>query len=119
MLASGTILAQLRPPTTDVIVQAFTASTETEVSLIVICNNRNNSQGFSIYHDDDGTTFDLDTALYIESPVAANSTVRVESASVGAGILVSKGGTLAVASSFGGGITFTIYGTTARVTGYG
>ena len=119
MLATSNLLAQLRPMTDDLIETAFTASILTEVTLIIICNNANNARGYSIYHDDIALSFDLDTALYIETSVPGNSTVKISALAEGAGISVAKGGSLAVASTLGGALTFSIYGTTARVTGYG
>ena len=118
MIALGSQIAQVRPPTNNVIVNVFTASVLTEISLIKVCNTSGAAANFSFFHDDDGTTFDQTTAIYWGLPVNNASTFTFHALSEGAGILVSEGGSLALASSVGDALTISIYGTTARITGY-
>lgn len=116
MLAQSSQLAQLRPANTAAN-GAFQADVETEVTLIVICNTTGADRRFSIYHDDDGTTYSDDTALYRSELVPANSTVVIELMHAGGGISMAPGGNLAVQSDSASALNFTLYGITARVTG--
>ncbi len=116
MLAQANQLAQLRPtPTTPVL--AYTASVDTEITLVVICNTTAADANFSVYHDDDGTIFDDDTALYKLQLVPARDTIEIELSHAGAGISVASGGSIAVASDTADAINFTLYGITTRITG--
>lgn len=116
MLAQASQLAQIRPA--DALANnAFTADVETEVTLIMVCNTTSTDRTFSIYHDDDGTTFDDTTAIYRSQLVSANTTFVIELPYAGAGISIAPGGSLAVQSSLASAITFTLYGVTTRITG--
>jgi len=116
MLALASQLAQLRPA--DVIANlAYSASIQTEITRIVICNTVGTAQTFSIYHDDNGTTYNDDTALYKDSPIAANETLTVQLQNDGGGISVAAGGSIAVQSNLAGALNFTLYGITTRITG--
>ena len=117
MIALGTQLAQGQPGVTTA-VAIFQASVTTEVSLIHVVNSSDASANFSLFHDDDGSTFNETTTLYWEHAIAANTTFRIAAPSVGAGIMMAAGGTLGVTSSVVGALTISIYGTTARITGY-
>lgn len=115
--ASGSQLAQARPAGTAA-VSAYTATLRTEINLIVIANTTGSSANFSIYHDDDGSTFDASTALYEANALAANTSLRLVF-EPGSGIMVNRGGQIGIKSGTGNALTFTIYGTTASLTGKG
>jgi len=113
--ASGSQLAQARPSGTTA-VNAFTALLRTEINLIVIANTTGTSANFSIYHDDDGSTFDATTALYEANALAGATSLRL-AFEPGSGIMINKGGQLGIKTGTGSALTFTFYGTTASITG--
>jgi len=113
-LASGEQLAQSRPSGTTA-VSAFTASLVTEVTLIAICNTTAGAVNYSLYHDDDGSTFDQTTALHYSQSISANSTVYVGAESIGAGIVVKPDGQIGIQTSSANALTFTLYGVTEAV----
>lgn len=118
MLALGTLLAQVVPPTAATPVTGFTGDLPvTEVTTIFVCNTTGSTVSFSIYHDDSGTTYNNTTALYRLVNLAANSTTKVEFHGAGGGIAVRNGGTIGLETSTDAALTFSIYGVTARVTG--
>lgn len=122
MLARASQLAQNRPSGTTA-VSAFTASVLTEVTKIIVCNTTALNREFSIYHDDDGATFDDTTALYRSVVVEANNTYVIELMDDGAGISVSgpeqgpAAGQIGVQTNLANSLTFTLYGMTADVAG--
>ena len=114
MFASGSQLAQSRPADSTA-TTAFTASIPTEITRIVVCNTTGTGADYSIFHDDDGTTYDQGTALFYEVTVAANSTDLIDFGGMGGGIHVRKGGSVGVKTGTGSAITFTLYGITQSV----
>ena len=113
MSAQGSQLAQTRPSGTTA-GAAFTASIQTEITRIFITNTTGSGATFSIYHDDDGTTYDQTTALFYGVSIPANTTTEF-SCNPGAGIQIRADGKLAVQSNTGSALTFSIYGITAQV----
>jgi len=114
--ASGSQLAQVRPSGTTATL-AYTPTIRTEITAIFVANTTGSAAAFSIYHDDDGSTYDATTALYEAVQVPANTTTVIRSEGVGSGICVSTGGKVAVKSGTGNALTFTFYGVTASLTG--
>lgn len=102
-------LAQLTPGTIGA-QTLFSATTRAVVTKIVVCNARNAATTYSIYHDDDGTTFSTATALYKNKAIAANVTEVVEAASLGAGLGMRSGGRIGVDAGTADAITFSAYG---------
>ena len=115
-LGKASFLSQVRPSNANASV-GYDASVQTEVTLINVCNLTTTDQRFSIYHDDDGATFDDTTALYRNELVPAQGTVPVELFAAGGGISVSAGGNIGVQSSAANSINFTLYGITTDITG--
>lgn len=116
MLAIASQLAQILP--TDTVVNtAYTAVIKTDVTLIIVCNVSTNARKFSIYHDDDGTTFDDTTALYKDEPIAASTTRRIEIQYEGGGISVEEGGAIGVKTDVASELNFTLYGMTQNIAG--
>lgn len=109
--ASGQQLAQSRPANTST-ATAFTASVRTEITAIVICNTTGSATTFSIYHDDDGTTYDQTTALVYAAALAANTTITIGAEGDGAGVLIKAGGSLGIQSGTSNACNFSIYGVT-------
>ena len=112
--ASGFQIAQDRPSGTSA-VSAFTASMITEITRIVICNTTSSSAVFSLYHDDDGSTFDATTALHFEQTIPPKTTVVIEAGSIGAGVMVTGAGQIGIQTDTANALTFTIYGITQSV----
>ena len=112
--ASGSQLSQIRPSATTA-ENAYTAAIHTEVSRIIICNTTGTPANFSLYHDDDGSTFDESTAIYEEKPVPANDSIEIKSEATGSGLMVSVGGQVGIKSGTANALTFSIYGTTANI----
>lgn len=107
MYASSSQLAQSRPAGTSA-VSILAPAMRTEVTKIVICNTSGSSAKFSVYHDDNGTTYDQTTALYYG--VALTGTAVIEAQFPGGGFTVASGGNLAVQTDTGSALTFTVYG---------
>lgn len=115
MIAIASQLAQVRPGAgTET---ALTASLPTEVTRIVVCNTTGVATTFSLYHDDDGTTYNADSQLYNAEPLGANETKTIEASAMGGGISVAEGGSIGVAAGTANAVNFTLYGASARVIG--
>ena len=117
MFASGSQLAQSRPSGTSA-TSIFTATLPTEITRIVICNTTGSAANYSLYHDDNGSTFDQTSALFYTVSLAANSTQNIE-LTPGSGLMVSKDGQIAFQAGTGNALTCTIYGVTASIGGRG
>jgi hypothetical protein len=99
------LLAQSRPSGTSA-VSAYSPSYETVIRSIVVCNQGGTTPSFSIYLDDDGTTYDETTALFWSVPLAANETVIIDAG----WDMTNSAGNLAVQTSIANDVTFTIFG---------
>ena len=111
MFASGQLLAQSRPANTST-ATAFTASVRTDLTQIIVSNTTGSAATFSIYHDDDGTTYDQTTALVYACSLAANTTFIIGSEGAGLGIQLSPGGSIGIQSGTSSACTFSVYGVT-------
>ncbi len=114
ILASGSQIAQNRPSGTSA-VSAFTADLVTEITLIVVCNTTASAAEFSVYHDDDGSTFTQATALHYAQTIGANETLYLGSEYAGAGMTIKPDGQLGVQTNTANALTFTVYGVTEEV----
>ncbi len=96
MLASGSLLFQVVLTGTPTL--AYTAVLNTEITLIL------NTGAYQVYHDDDGTsTFDAAHQVLDE-------TVKWSAFSPSAGIMIAKGGQIAVSGTG----TLSVYGLVAN-----
>lgn len=102
-------IAQLSPSTVAA-VTAYSATTRTVITRVIVCNARASATTFSVYHDDDGTTFATATALYKSKAIAANTTETIEAAAPGSGIGMRSGGRIGVESGTVDALTFSLYG---------
>jgi hypothetical protein len=50
----------------------------TIITSIVVCNYSSSADAFSIYLDDDGTTYTDTTALYRDVAIPANTTIQID-----------------------------------------
>lgn len=110
MFAQGSQLAQVRGSASAS--TAYTATLRTEVTRIVVCNVTTSDATFDIYHDDDGSTYTVATALYYERTVSAKTSFVISSEAIGSGISIEQGGRLGVKTSTDLAVTFSIYGVT-------
>lgn len=82
------------------------ASTTAIISTIHICNTSNENKKYSIFLDDDGTTYDETTALYYEVDIEKKSTHQIQT-HLG---MNNSSGNLTVQANSGNSLTFTVHG---------
>jgi hypothetical protein len=102
-------LAQSRPAGTT-IAAVYTAARPTEITQIVVCNTTASPATFQLCHDDNGTTYDETTALYWNVSVPAASTTTITANTLGEGISIDGGGSVAFRTSVVSALTISIYG---------
>lgn len=109
MAIVGKQLAQVRPGVTSpVSLYSPGANIETQITAIIICNTTAAVASFSLYHDDDGTTYDADSQLYPAIPVAANDSITL---TFERGYFMNNAaGNLAAQSSVADALNFTVSG---------
>lgn len=100
-------LAQLRPSSTSAEV-LFSPSENRPYMIhnVVITNTTGSTVSASLYHDEDGTTYDATTAILESVPLIANQTLHYE----GKISSYKSSGNLAVKTSTANALTFTAYG---------
>ena len=99
-------LGQSRPSgTTAVSIYSPTSGTWICKSIIV-CNSSSSLARYSIYHDEDGTTYDETTALFFSVEIHANTTVMIDIFMAGS----DPSGNVAVQTDTADALTFTMYG---------
>ena len=102
-------LAQSRPAGTAA-VSIYSPGANVEAAFrILVCNNTNAPAKYSIFVDDDGTTYDESTALAFEQEIGANETVSFPP-STDKIAMNNEAGNLAVQTDVGDAITFTVNG---------
>ena len=112
--AQGSRLAVIRPGNTTA-ATAFTASVNTEITRIFVCNTSGATRTFRIFHGASGDSFDEENALFWDVEVAADTTYEVFADSPNSGIMLSTGDIVGVRSDSADGLTFSIYGVTASI----
>lgn len=115
MNAEGSQLAQIRPSGTAAVLAYANGRLNAEITLIVVCNTTASPVNFSIFHDNDGTTFDQSTALYYAKSLAANDTALLPFHSPNAGLAVRPSGNIGVQTSTANALNFTLYGVTQQI----
>ncbi len=113
--AQGSRLAQTRPADTNA-ATAFTATINTEVTRVTVCNVTSSATTFRLFHAEDAESLNEDTALYWDVALAANTTIDILSESNNAGITLKATDKLGVRSGTADAVNFTVYGVTAAVT---
>lgn len=105
----GSQLAQSRPSDTNAVsVLSPTGSQIFEVMTIYIANNTGSARKFRLFHDEDGTTYDENTAIYYDKTVDANDTLKLTDCGIW---LRNENGNLAVRTDSADALTFTVFGT--------
>ena len=114
--AQGSRLAVTRPSDTTA-ATAFTASVNTEVTRIVVCNTSGVASSFRLFHGASGDSYDEANALFWDHPVPANGTVDIYADSANSGISMQPDEILGVRSGNANALTFSVYGVTAVIAG--
>lgn len=105
----GAILAQSRPSdTTAVSAYSPASGVHTEITQILVCETAGNTPTYRIFLDNDGTTYDQTTALFYDNAMAANTTEEL--IQHGSWWMTNSSGNLAVRTSAGDELTFTVFG---------
>ncbi len=100
-------LGQLRPAnTTAATIYSPGSSTESIVRTITVCNLTASAVDYSIFDDDDGTTYDESTALYFNVSLAAKATENIEVRIA----MNDPNGNLAVKTETSSALNFTCFG---------
>ena len=103
---TGAILAQVRPADTNAVSAYSTPKgTRAEITRVLVCNTTGNTPSFRIFLDNDGSTYDQTTALYYDKAMSANDTTTIEGS-----WWIDDSGNLAVRTSAGNELTFTVFG---------
>ncbi len=101
-------LGQSRPTnTTAVSIYAPSTFYITEIKKIIICNTTAIEAVYSLFHDEDGTTYDETTAIAFSVPLIGNGLVELE---FNFWMLGANGGNLAIKTGTNSALTFTVYG---------
>lgn len=102
------LLAQLRPADTNAAsIYSPRANIVAEITRILVCNVSAAPATFRIFLDDDGTTYDETTALFWDAPLSDGIGPWIIEAGWG---MKNSAGNLAVRSSVGDALTFTVFG---------
>ena len=104
-------LAQSRPANTtavSIISMDSVDYSRVDIHSIIVCNTTSSAATFRIFHDEDGSTYDETTALFYDSDVLANETISIEFDNPI--VMREETANLAVRSSSGDAITYTVYG---------
>jgi len=100
-------LGQLRPAnTTAASLYSPVANVTGIIKTLHVCNTTASSAKFSIYSDDNGTTYDESTALFFDVLLAANTTVQISMFVA----MDNEAGNFAVQTDTASAITFTLFG---------
>jgi hypothetical protein len=83
---------------------------ETIVKTVVVANVTTSVAAFSIFHDDDGTTYDDTTALFKAIPIPGQHTDLIE-----VELSIGSSGNLAVKTDTTAALTFSLYGEEVQV----
>lgn len=82
------------------------ATALTKITSVEICNNTAVDTTFSLYRDDDGTTYDETTAIYEDAPLPANTTILLNNLAW----WLKEDGNLAYAPGTANAVTITVDG---------
>lgn len=99
-------LGQNRPPTGGTAVSNYSPASGTAIiKSIVVCNTSGAAATYSIFLDDDGTTYDQTTAVFFDVPIDADDTHLLQ-----VYWPLDSAGNLATEASVNNAVTFTSLG---------
>ena len=100
-------LAQARENSTDAVsVFSPAANTVAVIKNVMVCNQSGAGATFRIFMDNDGTTYSEVTAMFYDTPIAANTTIQIDTFWA----MNDSTGNLAYRSSVANALTITIFG---------
>ena len=103
-------LGQLRPAnTTAASIYSPGSGVTAIIRNITVTNVTNVATQFSLFHDDDGTTYDETTALFFEVDIPKKTTVQITAFTA----MNDASGNLAVKTETADSLNFTVYGAEA------
>ncbi len=112
--AQGSRLASVLPGTTaDTLL--FTATMDTEVTRLFVCNVSGGAAVMDLYHVDDGGIVAAACALFFNQSIAAGATLQVFADAPNSGIQLKAGDELWGNSSVASALAFNLYGVTASI----
>lgn len=108
MAITGSQLGQLRPAvTTPVSIYSPAVDIETQLTQLVVANATAAPAKFSLYHDDNGTVYTVDTVLYPAITVNLSNSITLPLFKL---FMNNSAGNLAVQTDIANALTFTLYG---------
>jgi|TARA_R110000824_G_scaffold269891_1_gene458358 hypothetical protein len=100
-------LAQKRENSTNAVsVYSPPANTTVVIKNVTVCNQTGSAATFRIFIDDNGTTYDENTALYFDEAIAANTTREINTFWA----MNNADGNLAYRSGTANAVTITVFG---------
>lgn len=105
-LITGRILGQAEGTQTATSIYSPPGEAEPLFITVFVCNYTGSNRTYQIFLDDDGTTYNTDTAIYFDVTVSANTTDRLP-----IGVMANTAGNLAVEADTDKAVTFTVVGT--------
>ncbi len=114
MNALGSRVALVRPSVTS-IVTAFTATLNTEITRIHVCNVGAAARTFNLFHIESGGSFGVANALIYQKTVNQNDFFTLEAECGSSGIMLIPGDSLGVQSSAADDLVYHFYGVTSSV----
>ena len=113
----GRQLAQSRPSGTSAVsIYSPGAFYIAQINYIVIANTTGSTAYFSLFHDEDGTTYNETTTVAWQIDIATQaSNVATIATTAGLWMNGANGGNFAVLTETGSALTFTLYGIEYKV----
>lgn len=111
-LGTGIQLAQAKPTNASATsIYSPADGVSAEIIHIIVANTTTSAVTFRMFHDEDGTTYTQDTALFYDVSIAANHTVQYDVKIY----MVDPNGNLAFRTATASALTVTLYGTETLV----
>ena len=110
--AQGELLAQINPSVTTAGGLFLTQQLRVEITLILVVNRNASPQSCSIYHDDDGATYNAGTEILRRDIPAGVSEIVFQAQHPGSGIMMLPGGSLGAQVAAANDLTISVYGIT-------
>lgn len=96
-------------------VLAFTATLDTEMTRLYVCNTSSGALTFRLHHVDAGGSVSLGNALFYDKSIPANDTEQVFADATNSGIQLKAGEMIYVRASSADLLAFNGYGVTASI----
>ena len=110
--AQGELLAQVRPAVITAGGLFVTQELRVEVTLITVVNRNAAPMLVSIFHDDDGATYDATTEILRKDVPAGESLTIFQAQHAGSGIMLVPGASLGAQIEVANDATISVYGHT-------